>query len=39
MAVRRIVTGHTPDGAAIVVSDDEVAPIAIGDRGSATTLL
>ena len=39
MAVRRVVTGHTPDGAAIVVSDDEVAAIAIGDRGSATTRL
>lgn len=39
MAVRRVVTGHTPAGEAIVVSDDEVAPIPIGDRGSATTLL
>ena len=38
-AVRRVVTGHTPAGEAIVVSDDEVAPIPIGAEGSATTLL
>ena len=39
MAVRRVVTGHTPKGEAIVVSDDEVPPIPIGDKGSASTLL
>lgn len=39
MAIRRVVTGHTEDGVAVVVSDDEVPPILIGDRGSATTLL
>jgi hypothetical protein len=36
MGVRRVVTGHTPDGVAVVVSDEEVALMAIGDRGSAT---
>jgi hypothetical protein len=39
MAVRRVVTGHTPAGEAIVVSDGEVAAIPVGDRGSGTTLL
>jgi len=39
MTVRRVVTGHTAEGAAIVVSDSEVPPIPIGNGGSATTLL
>ncbi len=39
MPVRRIVTGHTPEGKAIVVSDEAVPPILIGDGGSAATLL
>jgi len=39
MAVRRVVTGHTPEGEAVFVSDGEVPSIPIGDRGSATTLL
>ena len=39
MAVRRVVTGHTPDGEAVIASDSEVASILIGDRGSSTTLL
>lgn len=39
MAVRRVVTGHTPDGQAIFVSDHEVQPIPIGDNGSTSTLL
>jgi mannose-6-phosphate isomerase-like protein (cupin superfamily) len=39
MGVRRVVTGHSPDGRAIVVSDDQVAPFAIGEHGSATTVL
>ena len=32
MAVRRVVTGHTPEGAAVVVSDGEVPSMLIGDR-------
>ena len=39
MAVRRVVTGHTSEGVAVVVSDEEVASTPIGDRGSATTVL
>ena len=39
MAVRRVVTGHTAAGAAVVVSDAEVAKILIGEGGSATTLI
>jgi mannose-6-phosphate isomerase-like protein (cupin superfamily) len=39
MAVRRVVTGHTPEGGAVVVSDGEVSSMLIGDRGSATTRL
>ena len=39
MPVRRIVTGHTPEGKAIVVSDETVPPISMGDGGSAATLL
>ena len=38
MAVRRVVTGHTTEGVAIVVSDEEVPAIPIGEAGSATTL-
>jgi len=39
MAVRRVVTGHTPEGTAVVISDGEVPSMLIGDRGSATTVL
>src|SRR5215470_16020647 len=39
MTVRRVVTGHSPDGEAIFVNDTEVPPMPIGDRGSATTTL
>lgn len=39
MTVRRVVTGHTPEGLSAVASDDEVPSMSIGDRGSATTLL
>lgn len=39
MAVRRVVTGHTPTGIAVVVSDDEAPRIPIGGNGSATTLV
>lgn len=34
MAVRRVVTGHTPDGTAVFVSDEEVTGFPVGDRGS-----
>ena len=39
MGVRRVVTGHTSEGVAVVVSDEDVALMAIGDRGSATWAL
>jgi mannose-6-phosphate isomerase-like protein (cupin superfamily) len=39
MGVRRVVTGHTPEGVAVVVSDEEAALMAVGDRGSATGAL
>jgi mannose-6-phosphate isomerase-like protein (cupin superfamily) len=39
MGVRRVVTGHAPDGTAIVVSDEEVALAPIDDQGSAAMLL
>ena len=39
MAVRRVVTGHNPEGEAVVVSDGEVPSIPIGGKGSATTLI
>ena len=39
MGVRRVVTGHTLEGAAVVVSDEEVASMPIGDRGSGAALL
>ncbi len=39
MAVRRVVTGHTDAGVAVVVSDSEVDSIPIGTHGSATTVL
>ena len=39
MGVRRVVTGHTPDGRAVFVSDEEVDPIPIGERGSSAALL
>ena len=39
MAVRRVVTGHRADGAAVVVSDTELDRLPIGELGSATTLV
>jgi mannose-6-phosphate isomerase-like protein (cupin superfamily) len=39
MPVRRVVTGHTPDGTSIITSDTEVSGMPIGDRGSAATVL
>jgi mannose-6-phosphate isomerase-like protein (cupin superfamily) len=39
VAIRRVVTGHTPEGEAIFVSDTAVPPMPIGDGGSATTTL
>ena len=39
MGVRRVVTGHTADGRAVVVSDEEVPGIPIGDRGSSAALV
>jgi len=37
--MRRVVTGHTADGTAVVVSDEELTPMAIGDEGAAATLV
>jgi mannose-6-phosphate isomerase-like protein (cupin superfamily) len=37
--MRRVVTGHTADGTAVVVSDEELSPMPIGDRGAAATLV
>jgi hypothetical protein len=37
--MRRVVTGHTADGKAIVVRDDEVVAFPVGDRGSGAALL
>jgi len=34
MNVRRVVTGHTPEGKAVVVSDAVVEPFAFGDGGA-----
>jgi mannose-6-phosphate isomerase-like protein (cupin superfamily) len=39
MSVRRVVTGHSTQGKAVVVSDEEVAAFPIGERGSGATLL
>jgi mannose-6-phosphate isomerase-like protein (cupin superfamily) len=39
MGIRRVVTGHTADGVAVVASDEAVASFPIGTLGSATTLL
>ncbi len=39
MAVRRVVTGHSPDGKAIIASDTEVDAIPVGALGSSTTLV
>ncbi len=39
MAVRRVVTGHTEDGRAVVVSDGPAESIPIGGQGSATVLI
>ena len=35
MQVRRVVTGHTKEGKAVIVTDESIAPIPIGARGSA----
>jgi mannose-6-phosphate isomerase-like protein (cupin superfamily) len=37
--MRRVVTGHTDSGRAVVVSDSEVDRIAIGGGGTATSLI
>ena len=39
MGVRRVVTGHTPEGKAIIASDTAVDSIPVGARGSSTTLV
>jgi mannose-6-phosphate isomerase-like protein (cupin superfamily) len=39
MGVRRVVTGHTADRKAVVVSDDDVALAPLGERGSGAMLL
>src|SRR6185295_10284300 len=40
MLVRRIVTGHSPEGKAIVASDEAVpSTFVIGESGSAATVL
>lgn len=39
MGARQVVTGHTPDGKAVVVSDGEVNALPIGDKGSGATLV
>ena len=39
MSVRRVVTGHSSDGTAVIVSDEVLPPFRIGALGSATTLL
>ncbi|MCU1391706.1 MAG: cupin [Ilumatobacteraceae bacterium] len=39
MSVRRVVTGHAPDGRSIVVSDTHLDGMPIGDRGSSAISL
>lgn len=39
MHVRRVVTGHTPEGKAVIVSDEPVSSIPVGGTGSATAAL
>jgi mannose-6-phosphate isomerase-like protein (cupin superfamily) len=39
MGVRRVVTGHTPDGKSIIASDTEVDATPVGALGSTTTLI
>lgn len=39
MGVRRVVTGHTPEGKAIIASDTEVDANPIGALGSSTTVV
>jgi mannose-6-phosphate isomerase-like protein (cupin superfamily) len=39
MGIRRVVTGHTADGIAVIASDEEVESMPIGASGSAATLL
>src|SRR5258708_761840 len=39
MGIRRVVTGHAADGVSVIVSDDEVAPIKIGDHGSGAAMI
>ena len=37
--MRRVVTGHSADGTAVVVSDEELTPMTIGDGGASATLV
>jgi mannose-6-phosphate isomerase-like protein (cupin superfamily) len=39
MGIRRVVTGHTPQGKAVVISDDEVAALPVGERGAGVTIV
>lgn len=39
MGVRRVVTGHTPEGKAVIVSDEDVPGHAIGTLGASATSL
>jgi len=39
MGVRRVVTGHTAEGRAVITSDTEVEATVVGALGSATTVL
>ncbi|MDQ1519781.1 MAG: hypothetical protein QOI55_854 [Actinomycetota bacterium] len=39
MVVRRVVAGHTPEGVAVVVSDEQVDLAPIDDAGTAAMLL
>jgi mannose-6-phosphate isomerase-like protein (cupin superfamily) len=39
MDVRRVVTGHSPGGKGVFVSDDVVAPFEVGDAGSGGLML
>jgi mannose-6-phosphate isomerase-like protein (cupin superfamily) len=39
MGVRRVVTGHTPEGAAVVVSDEDDELMAFDELGSGAMLL
>src|SRR5262245_37197159 len=39
MRVRRVVTGHTAEGKAVVASDDTVEPMELGGGGSLATMV